>query len=75
MDFFERNALKEYDVIKNGGKKYGFSLWLIADDVPLMESLRGEFNCYCEFLESKTSLDFVDIERMLTRKDEVKEKC
>jgi hypothetical protein len=43
------NAIEEYNRIKEG--KYGFSPWLIADDVPLMQSLRGEFTCFCDWRE------------------------
>lgn len=65
---FLDNALNEYTTIKTGGKKYGFNWRLIADDVPLMESLRGEFTCYCDYIEEKKQLDFVEVERMFDAK-------
>jgi hypothetical protein len=28
-------------------------MWLISDDVATMQKLRGEFSCYCDFLNSQ----------------------
>lgn len=72
---FLDNALNEYTTIKTGGKKYGFNWRLIADDVPLMESLRGEFTCYCDYIEEKKQLDFVEVERMFDEKHQIRDKC
>lgn len=38
-------------IMFDANKGYEFSPWLIADNVPLMEQLRGEFSCQCDWLE------------------------
>lgn len=40
-----------------------------------MQRFSGEFNCYCEYLEDKTYLDFVHIEKMFDSKNEMDDKC
>lgn len=40
-----------------------------------MQSLRGEFTCYCDFLANKKSLDIVDVERMFDRQHKITAEC
>lgn len=45
---FREDVLNDLNQIENGGKGYGLSLKLIADDYHLLKKLRNEFSCFCE---------------------------
>lgn len=40
-----------------------------------MQKLRGEFTCYCDYLESKNEINYADVERMFNTKHSIHDKC